>query len=92
MLDHGKSLQDEAAATAIARALDFSNLDEARLRGAEAGESEEDYASRLAANLEQLILREGPDTVAAFIAEPLMGVGGVLLPPRTYGLTLQYNF
>jgi 4-aminobutyrate--pyruvate transaminase len=53
-------------------------------RGAEAGESEEDYASRLAANLEQLILREGPDTVAAFIAEPLMGVGGVLLPPRTY--------
>lgn len=53
-------------------------------RGAEAGEREEDYASRLASNLEQLILREGPDTVAAFIAEPLMGVGGVLLPPRTY--------
>jgi len=53
-------------------------------RGAEAGEREEDYASRLAANLEKLILREGPETVAAFIAEPLMGVGGVLLPPRTY--------
>jgi 4-aminobutyrate---pyruvate transaminase len=53
-------------------------------RGAEAGEREEDYASRLAANLESLILREGPETVAAFIAEPLMGVGGVLLPPRTY--------
>jgi 4-aminobutyrate--pyruvate transaminase len=53
-------------------------------RGAEAGEREEDYASRLASNLENLILREGPDTVAAFIAEPLMGVGGVLLPPRTY--------
>jgi 4-aminobutyrate--pyruvate transaminase len=53
-------------------------------RGAEAGEREEDYASRLASNLEQLIVREGPDTVAAFIAEPLMGVGGVLLPPRTY--------
>jgi 4-aminobutyrate--pyruvate transaminase len=53
-------------------------------RGAEAGEREEDYASRLAANLEKLIVREGPDTVAAFIAEPLMGVGGVLLPPRTY--------
>jgi 4-aminobutyrate--pyruvate transaminase len=53
-------------------------------RGAEAGEREEDYASRLAANLETLIVREGPDTVAAFIAEPLMGVGGVLLPPRTY--------
>src|SRR6185295_5991259 len=53
-------------------------------RGAEAGEREEDYASRLAANLEKLIVREGPDTIAAFIAEPLMGVGGVLLPPRTY--------
>ena len=53
-------------------------------RGAEAGEREEDYASRLVSNLENLILREGPDTVAAFVAEPLMGVGGVLLPPRTY--------
>ena len=53
-------------------------------RGAEPGEPEEDYATRLAANLEQLILRENPDTVAAFFAEPLMGVGGVLLPPRTY--------
>ena len=51
-------------------------------RGAAPGESEDDYATRLAANLEQLIVREGPDTVAAFIAEPLMGVGGVLLPPR----------
>ena len=53
-------------------------------RGADVGEREEDYASRLAANLEKLILREGPETIAAFIAEPLMGVGGVLLPPRTY--------
>ena len=53
-------------------------------RGGQPGESEEDYATRLADALEQLILREGPDTVAAFIAEPLMGVGGVLLPPRTY--------
>lgn len=39
VLDQGKSLQDENAATAIARALDFSELDEARLRGAEAGEA-----------------------------------------------------
>ena len=53
-------------------------------RGAEPGESEEDYASRLARNLEALIAREGGDTIAAFFAEPLMGVGGVLLPPRTY--------
>jgi 4-aminobutyrate--pyruvate transaminase len=53
-------------------------------RFAEPGESEEDFASRLAAKLEELILSEGPDTVAAFIAEPIMGAGGVLLPPRTY--------
>lgn len=53
-------------------------------RNAEPGESEEDYASRLAGNLERLILAEDPDTVAAFIAEPMMGVGGVLLPPPTY--------
>src|SRR5690606_7571426 len=53
-------------------------------RGAEPGETEEQYASRLAAHLEQLIVREDPETVAAFIAEPLMGVGGVLLPPATY--------
>jgi 4-aminobutyrate--pyruvate transaminase len=53
-------------------------------RGAEVGETEEQYATRLAANLEALIEREGPDTIAAFIAEPLMGVGGVLLPPRSY--------
>jgi 4-aminobutyrate--pyruvate transaminase len=53
-------------------------------RYAEAGESETAYASRLANNLEQLIVREGPDTVAAFIAEPIMGAGGVILPPATY--------
>ena len=48
------------------------------------GESEEDFATRLAAELEELILREGPDTVAAFIAEPVMGAGGVIVPPKTY--------
>jgi 4-aminobutyrate---pyruvate transaminase len=48
------------------------------------GESEEDFATRLAAELEQLILREDPDTVAAFIAEPVMGAGGVIVPPATY--------
>jgi 4-aminobutyrate--pyruvate transaminase len=58
-------------------------------RGAAPGESEEDYATRLAGNLERLIESEGPDTVAAFIAEPLMGVGGVLLPPRTYFEKIQ---
>jgi len=48
------------------------------------GESEEAYASRLAMSLEELIEREGPDTIAAFIAEPVMGAGGVLIPPATY--------
>jgi 4-aminobutyrate--pyruvate transaminase len=53
-------------------------------RFAEAGESEEQFATRLADDLEQLILREGPDTVAAFIAEPVMGAGGVIVPPKGY--------
>src|SRR5881227_2150568 len=42
-------------------------------RGAKAGETEEAFAARLAESLERLILREGPDTVAAFFAEPVMG-------------------
>ena len=53
-------------------------------RGAQPGESGEAFAARLAASLEQLILREGPDTVAAFFAEPVMGAGGVIVPPATY--------
>jgi 4-aminobutyrate--pyruvate transaminase len=53
-------------------------------RGAQPGESEEAFAARLAGNLEQLILHEGPDTVAAFFAEPVMGAGGVIVPPATY--------
>src|SRR6202051_944752 len=53
-------------------------------RFAHDGESEEDFATRLAAELEDMIEREGPDTVAAFIAEPVMGAGGVIVPPRTY--------
>jgi 4-aminobutyrate--pyruvate transaminase len=48
------------------------------------GESEEDFASRCAADLEALILNEGPDTVAALFAEPVMGAGGVIIPPKTY--------
>ena len=53
-------------------------------RYAEDGETEEQFASRLADNLEALIEEEGPETVAAFIAEPVMGAGGVLVPPATY--------
>jgi len=51
--------------------------------GAE-GESEGDYAARLVASLEGMIEREGPHTIAAFIAEPVIGSGGVIIPPRGY--------
>src|SRR6202042_1417740 len=53
-------------------------------RFAQDGESEEDFATRLAAELDALIVKEGPDTIAAFIAEPVMGAGGVIVPPVTY--------
>ena len=53
-------------------------------RFAEPGETEQAFAARLADNLEALIIREDPDTIAAFIAEPVMGAGGVILPPATY--------
>ena len=58
-------------------------------RFAKPGESEEDFATRLADSLEAQILREDPETVAAFIAEPVMGAGGVIVPPRTYFEKIQ---
>ena len=57
--------------------------------GALPGESEEDFASRLAANLETIIQYEGADTIAAFIAEPVQGAGGVIVPPKTYWDKIQ---
>lgn len=48
------------------------------------GESEEAFAQRMADELEALIGREGPETVAAFIAEPVMGTGGVIIPGGGY--------
>ncbi len=53
-------------------------------RFAEPGEGEEAFATRLADELEALIVAEGPETVAAFFAEPVMGAGGVMVPPATY--------
>jgi len=53
-------------------------------RGARPNEPEEAFAERLADKLEELILQEDPDTVAAFFAEPVMGAGGVIVPPATY--------
>jgi 4-aminobutyrate--pyruvate transaminase len=58
-------------------------------RYAEPGESEDAFATRCAQSLESLILREGPGTVAAFIAEPLMASGGVIVPPPTYYEKIQ---
>ncbi|WP_137283173.1 aminotransferase, partial [Pseudomonas rhizoryzae] len=53
------------------------------------GESEEQFADRLANELEVLIQREGAETIAAFYGEPLMGAGGVIIPPRTYWQKIQ---
>ncbi len=53
------------------------------------GESEAEFGARLADSLERLILREGPDTIGAFIAEPVMGAGGVILPPAGYFAKVQ---
>jgi len=58
-------------------------------RFAAAGESEAAFTDRLARELEELILKEGPDTVAAFIGEPLQGAGGVLLPAEGYWAKIQ---
>ncbi|MDA9521716.1 hypothetical protein XI06_15615 [Bradyrhizobium sp. CCBAU 11434] len=57
--------------------------------GAEQGESEEAFSRRRAAELEQLILREGPETVGAFIGEPVLGTGGITPPPAAYWREIQ---
>lgn len=53
------------------------------------GETEEEFATRLAAELEELILKEGPETCAAMIHEPIGGAGGVTVPPATYYEKIQ---
>ncbi len=53
------------------------------------GETEAQFVDRLAQSLEDLIQREGPETVAAFIAEPVMGAGGVIVPPAGYFAKIQ---
>jgi 4-aminobutyrate---pyruvate transaminase len=58
-------------------------------RDARADESPVDFAARLASELEALIEAEGADTIAAFIAEPVMGAGGGLVPPRGYWEKMQ---
>jgi 4-aminobutyrate--pyruvate transaminase len=53
------------------------------------GESEQAFAGRMADSLDQRILTEGPATVAAMIAEPILGAGGVILPPGAYWEKIQ---
>jgi adenosylmethionine-8-amino-7-oxononanoate aminotransferase len=53
------------------------------------GETEAEYTARLANNLEKLIEDEGPDTIAGFFAEPVMGAGGVITPPDGYFPSIQ---
>ena len=60
-----------------------------RLWEAEPGISDSAFAQQLADDLEALIVAEGPETVAAFIAEPIMGAGGVIVPPAGYYERIQ---
>src|SRR5260370_19867768 len=61
-------------------------------RFAEEGEDEEAFTARMIRDLEALIAREGAETIAAFIAEPIMGTGGVFLPPKGYFAQIQEGF
>ncbi len=75
--------------------LPFEALGVVRAEGAHyyrqgrAGESENEFGLRCARELEQLILRENPQTIAAFIGEPVTGAGGVVVPPSTYWPAIQ---
>jgi L-2,4-diaminobutyrate transaminase len=57
--------------------------------GAEPGESEREFSERCARELDQMIIAEGADTVAAFIAEPMLGTGGLIPPPEEYWSLIQ---
>jgi 4-aminobutyrate---pyruvate transaminase len=58
-------------------------------RLAKDGETEEQFSTRMATALEEMIQKEGPDTIAAFWAEPVMGAGGAVLPPAGYFKKIQ---
>lgn len=58
-------------------------------RYAEPGESEAAFSARLAGSLERTIEAEGPETIAGMFAEPIMGAGGVLIPPKGYFPAIQ---
>jgi len=60
-----------------------------RLWEKELGTTDAEFSQQLADDLERLILDEGPETVAAFIAEPVQAAGGVLVPPDEYFPAIQ---
>jgi 4-aminobutyrate--pyruvate transaminase len=53
-------------------------------RNGQPGETEAEFTARMAAELEATIIKEGPDTIAGFFAEPVMGAGGVIVPSAGY--------
>ncbi|MER8672280.1 aspartate aminotransferase family protein [Mesorhizobium sp. M1156] len=57
--------------------------------GANAGETEIEFSARRAAELDALIQHEGPETVGAFIGEPVLGTGGITPPPQGYWDAIQ---
>mgnify|MGYP001046621003 CR=1 FL=1 len=58
-------------------------------RRADLGQSEEQFVAHCAQSLDDLIQREGPDTIAAFIGEPILGTGGIVPPPAGYWAAIQ---
>ena len=52
-------------------------------------ENEEDFSKRMGKNLEDLIIKEGPETIAGFVAEPVQGAGGVIPPSKGYFGVIQ---
>ncbi|RUV99010.1 aminotransferase class III-fold pyridoxal phosphate-dependent enzyme, partial [Mesorhizobium sp. M1A.F.Ca.IN.022.05.2.1] len=57
--------------------------------GANPGETAREFSARRAEELDQLIQRLGPDKVGAFIAEPVLGTGGITPPPEGYWEAIQ---
>ncbi len=58
-------------------------------RNARPGETEEDFSERLAQEFEELVRDAGADAIAAFVAEPVMGAGGIVPPPAGYWPRMQ---
>ena len=53
------------------------------------GETEQEFSTRMAQEFESLVLEAGPDTIAAFFAEPMQSGGGAILPPKGYWEAMQ---